>query len=135
MVNRQTFNIYTCLLLTNAKEDRVYRLLIGISLLCSHHWCQLAAVKKTRVESWQFGLLGFRLTIWEHIFFYKFLGGVFSGNTRKKCPGVYKDIPILYFGGYMYCTNNMFTVLFFNGLCTSNMFIVLQVVVLWLYDL
>ena len=33
---------------------------------------------------------------------------------------------------YMYCTNNMFTVLFFNGLCTSNMFMVLQVVVLWL---
>ena len=34
----------------------------------------------------------------------------------------------------MYCTNNThFTVLFFNGLCTSNMFIVLQVVVLWLY--
>ena len=33
----------------------------------------------------------------------------------------------------MYCTNNMFTVLFFNGLCTSNMFMVLQVVALWLY--
>ena len=33
----------------------------------------------------------------------------------------------------MYCTNNMFTVLFFNGLCTSNMFVVLQVVALWLY--
>ena len=28
---------------------------------------------------------------------------------------------------------DMFTVLFFNGLCTSNMFMVLQVVVLWLY--
>ena len=33
----------------------------------------------------------------------------------------------------MYYTNNMFTVLFFNGLCTSNMFMVLQVVVFWLY--
>ena len=33
----------------------------------------------------------------------------------------------------VYCTNNMFTVLFFNGLCTSNMFRVLQVVALWLY--
>ena len=40
---------------------------------------------------------------------------------------------MVYFGGYLYCTNNMFTVLFFNGLCTSNMFMVLQVVVLWLY--
>ena len=38
-----------------------------------------------------------------------------------------------YFPGYMYCTNNMFTVLFFNGLCTNNMFMVLQVVALWLY--
>ena len=34
----------------------------------------------------------------------------------------------------MYCTNNMFTA-FFNGLCTSNTFMVLQVVVLWLYEL
>ena len=25
------------------------------------------------------------------------------------------------------CTNNMFTVLLYNGLCTSNMFMVLQV--------
>ena len=33
----------------------------------------------------------------------------------------------------MYCTHDMFTVLFFNGLCTSNMFMVLQVVALWLY--
>ena len=40
---------------------------------------------------------------------------------------------MVYFGGYMYCTNNMFTVLLFNGLCTSNMFMVLQVVVVWLY--
>ena len=31
------------------------------------------------------------------------------------------------------CTNNMSTVLLYNGLCTSNMFMVLQVVVLWLY--
>ena len=29
----------------------MFRLLIGISLLCSHHWCQLAAVKKTRVQA------------------------------------------------------------------------------------
>ena len=27
---------------------------------------------------------------------------------------------MVYFGGCMYCTNDMFTVLFFNGLCTSN---------------
>ena len=40
---------------------------------------------------------------------------------------------MVYFGGYMYCTNNMFTVLSFNGLCTSNIFMVVQVVVLWLY--
>ena len=60
---------------------------------------------------------------------------MFSGNTRNKCPGVYKGISMVYFGGYMYCTKNMFTVLFFNGLCTSNMFMVLQVVVLWLYEL
>ena len=79
-------------------------------------------------------LLGIRPTIWENTFFYKFLGGVFSGNTCKECAGVYKGIiPLVYFGGYTYCTNNMFTVLFFNGLCTSNMFMVLQVVVLWLY--
>ena len=55
-----------------------------------------------------------------------------SGNTCKKCAGVYKGIPMVYFVGYMYCTSNIFTVLFFNGLCTSNMFMVLQVVVLWL---
>ena len=35
---------------------------------------------------------------------------------------------MVYFGGYMHCINNMFTVLVFNGLCTSNMFMVLQVV-------
>ena len=34
-----------------AKEYRMFRLLIVISLLCSHHWCQLAAVKKTRVQA------------------------------------------------------------------------------------
>ena len=33
----------------------------------------------------------------------------------------------------MYCTNNMHFTVFFSGLCTSNMFMVLQVVVLWLY--
>ena len=37
---------------------------------------------------------------------------MFSGNTCEKCAGVYKGIPMVYFGGYMYCTNNMFTVLF-----------------------
>ena len=58
---------------------------------------------------------------------------MFSGNTRKKCAGICKGIPMVYFGGNTYCTNNMFTVLFFNGLCTSNMFMVVQVVVLWLY--
>ena len=85
-------------------------------------------------NSWQLlRRLGYRPTIWENIFFYKFLGSVFSGNTRKKCAGVYEGIPMLYFGGYMYCTHNMFTVSFFNGLCTSNMFMVLQIVVLWLY--
>ena len=34
---------------------------------------------------------------------------------------------------FIYCTNNMFTVSFFSGLCTSNMFMVFQVVILWLY--
>ena len=77
--------------------------------------------------------MGFRPTIWENIFFYEFLGGVFTGKTCEKCAEVYKGIPMVYFGGCMYCTNNMFTVLFFNGLCTSNMFMVLQVVALWLY--
>ena len=87
----------------------------------------MSAVKKTRVQAdnFSFWVLGRQ--------FYKFLGGVFSGNTRKKCAGVYKGIPMVYFGGYMYCTHNMFTVLFFNGSCTSNMFMVLQVVALWLY--
>ena len=42
-----------------------------------------------------------------------------SGNTCEKCAGVYKGIPMVYFGGCMYCTNNMF--------------MVLQVVALWLY--
>ena len=80
--------------------------------------------------------MGFRPTIWENVYFYKFLGGVFSGNTLKKCAGVQKGIPAMeYIGCYMYCTHNMFTVLFFNGLCTSNMFMVLQVVALWLYEL
>ena len=84
--------------------------------------------------SWQLlRRLGYRPTIWENIFFYKFLGGVLSGNTCKKCAGVYKGIPMVYFGGYMYCAHDMFTVLFFNGLCTSNIFMVFQVVVLWLY--
>ena len=108
------------LIVNYAKEYRMFRLLIGTSLLCSHHWCQLAAVKKTRVQADNLGfwVLGQQL---------------FSGNTCKKCAGVYKVIPMVYFGGYMYCTNNMFIVLFFNGLCTSNMFMVLQVVILWLY--
>ena len=48
------------------------------------------------------------------------------------CSGI-QGHPMAYFGGYMYCTKNMFTLLFFNGLCNSNMFMVLQVVVLWLY--
>ena len=39
--------------------------------------------------------------------------------------GIFWRLRVLY--------QNMFTVLFFNGLCTSNMFMVLQVVVLWLY--
>ena len=30
------------------------------------------------------------------------LGGVFSGNTRAKCAGVHKGIPMVYFGSYMY---------------------------------
>ena len=58
---------------------------------------------------------------------------MFASNTCKKCPGVYEGIPKVYFGVCMYCTNNMFTVWFFHGLCTSNMFMVLEVVVLWLY--
>ena len=49
MVNRQTFNIHA--IVSYAKEYRMFWLLIGISLLCCHHWCQLAAVKKTRVQA------------------------------------------------------------------------------------
>ena len=57
MVNRQTFNVD--------------------AYCCSHHLCQLAAVKKTRIQAdnfgfWilgrQFGFLGFRPTILENIF-------------------------------------------------------------------
>ena len=58
----------------------------------------MSAVKKTRVQA---DNLGFRPTIWENIFFYKFLGGVFSGNTRRKCAEVYNGIPMVYFGGYV----------------------------------
>ena len=116
-----------------AKEYRMFRLLIGIRLLYRHNWCQLAAVKKTSVQADNLGFWVLGRQFGEIYFYYKFLGGVFSGNTHKKCAGVYKGIPMIYFGGYMYCTSNMFTVLFFNGLCTGNMFIVLQVVVFWLY--
>ena len=52
------------------------------------------------------------LSIFKNFFFYKLLGGKLSGNTCKKSAGVYEGIPMVYFGGYMYCTNNMFTVLF-----------------------
>ena len=54
----------------------------------------MPAVKKTRVQA----------DIWvlENKGIYKLLGGVFSGNTREKCAGVYKGIPMGYFGGYVY---------------------------------
>ena len=93
----------------------------------------MSAVKKTRVQADNLGFWVLGRQFRKIYIFYKFIGGVFSGNTRKKCAGVYKGIPMLYFGGYMYCTHNMFTMLFFNGSCTSHMFMVLQVVVLWLY--
>ena len=69
----------------------MFRHLFGISLLCSHHWCQLAAVKKTRVQADNLGFLGRQFGKID--FFYKFLGGVFSGNTCKKSAGVYKASP------------------------------------------
>ena len=52
-----------------AKLYRMVRLLIAISSLCSHHSCQVAAVKKTRVHADNLG----------KFFFYKFLGGVLIG--------------------------------------------------------
>ena len=64
----------------------------------TNHWCQLAAVKKTRIQANNLGFLGFRQTIWENNFFYKYLGGMFTGNTCKKCARVYKGIPMVYFG-------------------------------------
>ena len=77
-----------------------------------HHWCQLAAVKKTRLQAdslsfWVLGRLFGKIYI-----FYKFLGGVFSGNTRKICAGVYNMASRWYILEVMYCTNNMFSVLF-----------------------
>ena len=48
--------------------------------------------------------LGYRptISILENNWIYKFLGGVFCGNTQEKCPGVYTGIPMVYFGCYMY---------------------------------
>ena len=78
-----------------AKEYSMVRLLIGISLLCSHHWCQLAAFKKTRVHADHLGFWILGQQFGEINFF------VFSGNTCKKCAGVYKGTPMAYFGGYI----------------------------------
>ena len=50
------------------------------------------------------------------------------------CRGI-QGHPLVYFGGYMYILYQQYVYsdLFFKGLCTSNMFIVLQVVILSLY--
>ena len=100
-----------------AKLYRMFRLLIGISLLCSHHLCQLAAVKKTRLQAdslsfWVLGRLFGKIYI-----FYKFLGGVFSGNTRKKCVGVYNGIPMVYFGGYVLYQQYVYSVVYVPAIC------------------
>ena len=96
-----------------AKEYIMFRILISITLLRSHNWYLLAAdIKKTRVKADNLAVWGLGRQFGKIYFYYKFLGGVFYGNTRKKCAGVYMGIPIVYFGGYMHCTNNMFTVLF-----------------------
>ena len=99
-----------------AKLYRMFRLLIGLSLLCSHHLCQLAAVKKTRIQADNLGF-GVKPTIWENIFFYKFLGGVFSGNTRKKGAGVYNGIPMVYFGGYVLYQQYVYSVVYVPAIC------------------
>ena len=96
-----------------AKEYRMFRLLIGISLLCSHHWCQLAAAKKTRVQA---DNLGFRPTIWENIFFYKFLGGVFSGislSIQGYPHGIFWRLHVL----YQQCLQCCFLMVYVPAIC------------------
>ena len=49
------------------------------------------------------------------------------------CRGIQGHPPGIFWRIYVYTVPTMFIMLFFNGLCTSNMFMVLQVVILWLY--
>ena len=60
---------------------------------------------------------------------YILLGGVVSCNTHEKCAGVYKVIPMVYFGGYMYeqYVYSVFYIMVYAS--TSSMFMVLHVVV------
>ena len=62
---------------------------------------------------------------------YIILGGVFSGSTHEKCAGVYKSVHIVYIGGYVY-QQYVYCVVIQWFICTSNMFMMLQVVVVWL---
>ena len=59
---------------------------------------------------------------------------MFSGNTCEKCAGGIQGHPHgIFWRLHVLYQQYVLTVLFFNGLCTSNMFMVFQVVVLWLY--
>ena len=49
------------------------------------------------------------------------------------CRGIQGNPLGIFWRIHVYTVPTMFIVLFFNGLCTSNMFMVLQVVILWLY--
>ena len=57
---------------------------------------------------------------------YRFVDGVFSVNTHEKGAGVYKGIPMVYSGGYIYQQ-------YISSVTQLFMFMVLQVVVFWLY--
>ena len=55
----------------------------------------MAALKKTMVRADNLGFF-------ENKGNYRCVDGVLSVNTYEKCAGVYKGIPIVYFGGYIY---------------------------------
>ena len=91
-----------------AKEYGMFRLLIGIK---SPFQPPLMSAGRVQVDNFVFRVLGRQFG--KIYFGINSLVGVFFGKTRKKSAGVYKGILMVYFRGYMYCTNNMFTVLFF----------------------
>ena len=72
--------------------------------------------------------MGFRPTIWKKFFFYKFLGGVFSGNTCKKC-GYTRASPWYILEVACTVPTICFTVWFMFQQYVYGF----QVVVLWLY--